>query len=248
MGLENPFTVPSKYAAKGNRTRPPRFVFVGGSRSQSSRYYQNASNNSSSAPTNPAALNAIFDQFRQPDDTADSLSIGGTMAYFEALDLQLDDPTVLALSKALDSPAMGEFTRKGFVDGWASLGADTLEKKKEKLRELKTRLNTDDSFFKEVYIWTFGWAKSPGQRALLPDTAIEWWKLLLAGRFQGHLDNWVEFIETKFKKSIPKDTWNMLYDFVEYVKTDPTLEKWDYMGSWPSVIDEYVEYYKELPK
>ncbi|KAF3910783.1 hypothetical protein ABW20_dc0101661 [Dactylellina cionopaga] len=170
------------------------------------------------------------------------------MAYFEALGLQLDDPTVLALSKALKSPTMGEFTRKDFVDGWSQLGVDTLENMQEKLRELRNQLNTDDEFFKEVYLWTFNWARPEGQKSLALDNAIEWWKLLLSNRFPGHIDRWIDYLNTKWKKSISKDTWNMLYDFVGFASKDPTLASYDDMGSWPSVIDGYVEYYRELEK
>ncbi|KAF3902865.1 hypothetical protein AA313_de0207940 [Arthrobotrys entomopaga] len=171
------------------------------------------------------------------------------MAYFDAINLALDDPTVLALSKALDSPTMGEITRKGFTDGWASLGADTIDKMKDKLRELRTKMDTDNEYFKEVYNWTFDWAKPVGQKGIPHETATEWWRLLLAGRFQGHLDYWIDFINTKYKKTISRDTWKMLHEFIPYATIqDPTLTKFDEMSSWPSVIDGYVEYYQNLSK
>lgn len=173
------------------------------------------------------------------------------MGYFEQLGLQLDDPTVIALSKALDSPSMGELTKKGFVDGWTTLGyvrsfyiiysdmtllksdlhsADSLTNQKVKLEELKESMQSDEEFFKGVYLWTFAWARAPGQKALPAENAIEWWKLLLQSRFENHLDLWIRFLTEKWNKSVPKDTWNMLYDFVQYTKEDPKLEKYDEMG------------------
>ncbi|KAF3930693.1 hypothetical protein ABW19_dt0208361 [Dactylella cylindrospora] len=168
------------------------------------------------------------------------------MAYFEALDLQLDDSAVLALSEALQSPSMGEFTRQGFVEGWGSggLGADTIDRMKVKTQELSTSMQTDEAFFKRIYLWTFNWAKPTGQKSLPLDNAIEWWKLLFANKFAGHLDSWISFLTEEWKKSIAKDTWNMLYDFVKFAEGDPSLASYDELGSWPSVIDGYVAYHR----
>lgn len=208
-------------------------------------YYQNPGSGSTGGPTNIAALHAIFDQYRLPDDGPDVFSIGATMGYFEALGLGLEDPTVLALSKALDSPSMGEFTRKGFVDGWSQLGADTMDKMKEKINGLRKSMESNEAFFKEVYLWTFNWAKPTGQKSLPLENAVEWWKLLLSSKFPVHLDRWIEFLTTKWNKSVPKDTWNMLYSFAVFTQGDPTLATYDEMSSWPSVIDSYVEFYRE---
>ncbi|KAK6363279.1 Scaffold-type E3 ligase [Orbilia blumenaviensis] len=209
-------------------------------------YYQNPNASSGTGPTNQNAINAIFDQFKQPNDSPDTYSIGATMAYFDALGLQLDDVTVVPLSKALSSETMGEFTRKGFTDGWMQLGADSLPRMQAKLQELRQQLDTNDEYFKEVYKWAFGWAKAPGGKALALENAIEMWKLLLTSRFggNGHLDRWAEFLEEKWKKSIPKDTWNMFYEFIVDAKSDPTLTGYDENGSYPSTIDAYVDYYR----
>jgi len=49
--------------------------------------------------------------------------------------------------------------------------------------------------------------------------AIEYWKLLLQERW-AYLDLWLEFLKERYNKTIPKDTWNLLYDFVEDIGTD----------------------------
>ena len=60
------------------------------------------------------------------------------------------------------------------------------------------------------------------------DMAIEYWKLLLKDRWD-YLDLWIEFLRERYNKTIPKDTWNLLYDFVEDIGTDFT--KYDENGS-----------------
>lgn len=59
------------------------------------------------------------------------------------------------------------------------------------------------------------------------DMAIEYWKLLLTDRYV-YLDMWIEFLTERYNKAIPKDTWNLLYDFIEDIGTD--FSKYDETG------------------
>jgi DCN1-like protein 4/5 len=49
---------------------------------------------------------------------------------------------------------------------------------------------------------------------------------------------WVTFIESK-KHDVSKDNWNMILDLFE--ETNGDLSQFDEMGSWPVLIDEFVE-------
>ena len=60
---------------------------------------------------------------------------------------------------------------------------------------------------------------SRGELMLALDMAIEYWKLLLEDRWD-YLDLWIEFLRERYNKTIPKDTWNLLYDFVQDIGTD----------------------------
>jgi DCN1-like protein 1/2 len=74
------------------------------------------------------------------------------------------------------------------------------------------------------------------------EMAIEFWKLLLADRWV-YLDLWIQFLQEKYNKTIPKDTWNLLYDFIQDIGTDFTL--YDENGAWPVIIDDFVAYGRE---
>jgi len=51
-----------------------------------------------------------------------------------------------------------------------------------------------------------------------------------------------EYLEAAKVKSISKDTWRQFYDFI---KVHPTsLDNYDEGGSWPVLIDEFVEWSK----
>ncbi|KAF5099731.1 hypothetical protein DV451_002869 [Geotrichum candidum] len=114
-----------------------------------------------------------------------------------------------------------------------------------KVKELNVSLNHDPAFFKSVYQFTFSYNLTDGARVLPIDTAVEIWTLLLKDKF-ALFDKWITFTTDVYGKSVTRDTWNMILEFSIYAASDPNLEQYDEEGAWPSVIDEFVEYVKDL--
>ncbi|OZJ04960.1 hypothetical protein BZG36_01753 [Bifiguratus adelaidae] len=184
-------------------------------------------------------LKAMFEQYKDAD--IDVIGFEGVEKMCEDLELTPEDPVFYALSYHLGAEKMGEFTRHGFVHGWTTLSADTVEKQKQAIPALRDSLR-DDLMFKEVYSFAFKYGRNPGQKSLSLEFAIELWKILLRDRFK-YLDLWLQFVEEEHKKAIPRDTWNLLLDFINQIGDD--FSKYDPEGAWPVLIDEFVEYAKE---
>ena len=158
-------------------------------------------------------------------------------------DLGIDpmEPVILVISKYFKAEAMGIYTKQEFCEGMESLGCSKISDLVNKLPELKGELDNPRKF-KETYKFVFNFARDPGMRDLGFETAVALWNLLLLPK-QPMTENWVAFLEQQNKKhDISKDTWNMIIDLFEEIGGD--LNNFDEMGSWPNIIDEFVEYEK----
>ncbi|KAH0602825.1 uncharacterized protein H6S33_008475 [Morchella sextelata] len=214
--------------------------------------------NSNNTPTAPAAsasstsnstaqLNSIFDKYHEAGDPPNIIGVNGAMRYLQDIGIGLEEPTVLVVAELLKAPTMGEFAREGFVDGWKACGCETLDKQRARVPALRSSFGNDEAVFKKVYLFTYNFARSPNQKSLPLESAVEYWKLLFASRFKAQMDNWIEFLETEYKRSIAKDTWNCMYDFVQLADADPTpeLASYDIDGAWPSILDDFVNYVRK---
>jgi DCN1-like protein 1/2 len=194
-------------------------------------------------------IEKIFDEYCDANDK-NVILVNGTEKLCADLGVDPNDVLMLVLSWHLESESMCEFSRPGWIKGWTNLGAQTFDQMKSCLDNLKNELS-DPAIFQQVYVWTFGWAKSldTQQKSLPLDTAIAFWRLILPIKKYKHLDLWIEYLTEHYKKSINKDVWSLLIDFMDSIGDDFSgydegityiLMKID--GAWPTVFDSFVEY------
>ena len=114
-------------------------------------------------------LNTLFDKYKAHDPTGsddDIISIDGTLKLCGDLEVDPEDVVLLAVACELKAPGVGEFTRVGWRDGWKNLGVDSTLTMKGLLPKLREKLGREFGYFKKVYLYTFDFARSEGQRSL----------------------------------------------------------------------------------
>ncbi len=213
-----------------------------------------------------------------PEDP-DVISIGGALKMCEALDVSPEDVVFLPLSYYLKSPSIGTFTRNDYVNGWKMLDlSDTIEKQKKTLEKLRQELldnkplrleriaeekanpaiasTANKGLYEKVYEYTYGFARTEGQKSLALDNALAFWDLVLPasptfardggeGTFtHGQLELWKRFLsEQTGGRAVSKDTWMQFLDFTKEINGD--FSNHDFDAAWPSVIDDFVLWAKE---
>ncbi|KAF9736940.1 hypothetical protein PMIN01_04719 [Paraphaeosphaeria minitans] len=206
------------------------------------------------ASLSKSSLNKLFDSLRDDKNSPDTVGPEGAMGYFEKLGVDLEGMDALAVMEVIQAPTMGELGREGFVEGWSSLNADTLDKQKAHLKSLKQRLPTDKAAFDKVYKYTFLLGRPAGAKAVPLDSALAFWELLFTSPLSAMRwstpnspwsEWWSEFLNSEWKKSVNKDMWNETLKFAKLTLEDEAMSFWDESSSWPSVIDDFVEWVKK---
>jgi DCN1-like protein 1/2 len=104
-----------------------------------------------------------------------------------------------------------------------------------------------------VYKYTFTISKTGNSKQAALDQAIAFWDLLFDSPLSAikwmspntpWLDWWKDFLTTSYKKSVSKDMWTETLKFAKLTLADEAMTFWTEESSWPSVIDDFVEWVK----
>lgn len=218
---------------------------------ESSTISPHSSHSNSSSKFDRRKIEQLWSNYADPHDTT-KMNLEQLLRFLN--DLQFDPSVreVLVLCWKMNASKQGELQRNEFIQGCQDLQCDTIEKIREKIKQLNREIETDNEKFKQLYIYTFNFARSStASRNLDTQAAIAYWNMLFSANTitkqspqkYKFFDLWLQFLNEKSnQRTITKDTWDLLLDFLTTIKSD--FSNYDHDGAWPTLIDDFVEYVK----
>ncbi|KAI7866407.1 potentiating neddylation domain-containing protein [Spinellus fusiger] len=95
---------------------------------------------------------------------------------------------------------------------------------------------------KDIYRFTFGYAKNKGEKYMAVEVACVLWTMLLKDIYP-LTNDFVTFVqETDSVRVINKDQWQSFFEFM--VSVADTLTGYDETSAWPVLFDEFVAWKK----
>jgi len=214
-------------------------------------------------------------QDKYKDKDGDDITVDGTMELCGDMGVDPEDVVLLAVAYELKSPSVGEWPRKGWLEGWKALGCDSINSMKTALFKLRKRMSTDSAYFVKVYNYTFDFAKSDKvQRSLAIDSAIAFWTLLIPHGLQGGALSHQAMVDEdedgdqSMEDANDEEGWTprhtaLWFEYLnekggkgvskdtwmmlpEFIRSiDSKFAKHDLEAAWPSTIDDFVDWAKE---
>ena len=142
--------------------------------------------------------------------------------------------------------------REGFVSGpFLEANCDTPAKITQHVsNQLLSAHGTMDQY-KAVYNHTFTLLIEDRKKAIDLEQAADFWRILTDSETgfawvtksgTDFLPLWLEFLNAKWSKAINRDLWRQTLAFMTKALQDESLSFWSEESSWPSVIDDFVQW------
>ena len=193
---------------------------------------------------NAKTLELTYKAYRAADNTHDEDIIDASGIEKLCADIGIDpvDPVILVVSMKMNAKAMGVFTKAEFFAGMKRMECDTIPQLKLKLPFLRKDL-ANPEVFKQVFEYSFDFAKDETHKSLPLETACGMFHVLLADRWPLCAD-WLEFLQKEHNKPVTRDTWTQTLEFSKQIKSGD-MKGYDPAGAWPYLLDEFVEHVLE---
>jgi Ca2+-binding EF-hand superfamily protein len=125
--------------------------------SHHSSYHSQTS--TSSSKFDRKKIEQLWTPYADPRDTT-KMNLDQLLRFITDLQFDPSDREILVLCWKMNALKQGELQHNEFLHGCQDLQCDTLEKLREKIKQLNKEIETDNEKFKQLYIYTFNFARS----------------------------------------------------------------------------------------
>eukprot|EP00128_Syssomonas_multiformis_P017979 Colp12_sorted_trinity150504_noHs@28510 len=197
---------------------------------------QKAGNSTPPGKFSASRCRAMFESYMDPSDG--KVGPEGIEKLCADIAVEPENVGMLVLAYHMGAKAMGYFTQDEWMTGMHKIGCDSVAKLKAAAPTLATAADSL-AFFKEVYTFSFAWAKDAEQRSMDVETAKAMLALLLGPRWP-LCTKFIDFLAQGKYKVVNKDQWQSLLEFATTVS--PDCSTYDDTAAWPTMLDEFVEH------
>lgn len=125
----------------------------------------NQSNSSSSTSSSSSSrcdrkkIEQLWTTYADPSDP-NKMNLQSLLRFVSDLQFEPSDREVLVLCWKMNAGKQGELQRNEFMQGCQELQCDTLEKLRERIKQLNKEIENETDKFKLLYVFTFNFARS----------------------------------------------------------------------------------------
>ncbi|CAO3612692.1 unnamed protein product [Cunninghamella blakesleeana] len=134
-----------------------------------------------------------YQKYEDTDNPEQTITPEGAQRFFKDLDVSLDSAYPILIGWKLNASRMGYFTKDEWLSGMKLLGINSIDQFKSKIPVWLKEIENEDKF-KQMYLYTFGYAKTTGQKSMDIDVAIALWNLLLGNKYD-HVPVFNQFLQ-----------------------------------------------------
>ena len=113
----------------------------------------------SAAKCDQKKIEQLWTIYADPRD-ASKMNLEQLLRFVSDLQFDPSDRETLVLCWKMNASKQGELQRTEFVQGCQTLQCDTLDKLRERIKQLNKEIESDHDKFKQLYIYTFNFARS----------------------------------------------------------------------------------------
>eukprot|EP00727_Mastigamoeba_balamuthi_P011744 m51a1_g7192 putative dcn1-like protein 4 (329) ;mRNA; r:150525-152118 len=192
----------------------------------------------SPAPADPAE--ALFQKYA----TGDRIEPEAMERLLQDLNTSSESVLSLVLAWKMGAKEAGYFTREEWARGMKAMRATDIRSLRAELDRAEASFARDAVSLREMYGYAFDICReTPDRKTVDVAYAAPMVRLVLGGRTDfAHVDTFAEWLlrPESTIKAVNRDQWSCFFDFSKATVAD--LSNYDDAGSWPVLIDEFVEY------